>query len=132
MRSICFYQSISLKLKSGPQCTVLSKSNSCRRWTRTTRCLSLIVLYTGGRASAMNWPSRRSTVASIVNFDQRVDDGRQFTNLSAHLCRTKLTTRCDDESAEARFSKSRVKVKVPEGSTVIFENTRISLLHSVG
>jgi len=66
-----FYQSISLKLKSGPQCTVLSKSNSCRRWTRTTRCLSRIVLYTGGRASAMNWPSRRSTVASIVNFDRR-------------------------------------------------------------
>jgi len=47
------------------------------------------------------------------------------------LSRAKLVTRFDDRHAVAKFSKSRVRSKVPEGSTLIFEDAWISLQHSV-
>ena len=42
-----------------------------------------------------------STVASIVSLNQptKVD----FITLSVHLCRAKLTTRCDDRRGLAKF-----------------------------
>jgi len=41
-------------------------------------------------------------------------------------CRAKSTTRFGDRYAEAKFSKSRVWDKVPDGSTLIFGDARIS------
>lgn len=36
-----------------------------------------------------------------------------------HLCRTKLTTRCDDRLVVAKFCKSIIRDKVDEGSTLV-------------
>ena len=49
------------------------------------------------------------------------DDGPDYHALSVHLRRAKLTTRFDDRYAEAKFSKSGVPDKFPEGSTIILE-----------
>jgi len=40
---------------------------------------------------------------------------------SVHLCLTKLTTRCDDRQAVAKFSESRVWNKVSERSNLILD-----------
>jgi len=40
--------------------------------------------------------------------------------LSACLCQAKLTPRCDDRRAVAKFSRSRVRDEVPEGKVLIF------------
>ena len=55
----------------------------------------------------------------------------QFITLSVHLSRAKLITRFDDRYAVAKFSKSGVLDKVPEGSVLIFGDNRISFKHSV-
>ena len=47
------------------------------------------------------------------------DDGPVYHALSVHLSRAKLTTRFDDRYTEAKFSKSGVWDKVPEGSTLL-------------
>ena len=73
-------------------------SISCRRWTRATRCITRLVLYTNVNGAC---DKLASTVASIVN-------GRQFITLSVHLYRTKLTTLCDVGCAVAKISKSIV------------------------
>ena len=39
--------------------------------------------------------------------------------LSACLCQAKLTPRCDDRRAVAKFSRSRVRDEVPEGKVLI-------------
>ena len=44
-------------------------------------------------------------------------------SMSVHLSRAKLITRSYDRYAVAKFSKSRIRSKVPEGSTLIFEGT---------
>jgi len=46
--------------------------------------------------------------------------------VSVHLSRAKLITRFDDRYAVAKFSKSGVYDKVPEGSARIFRDNRIS------
>ena len=47
----------------------------------------------------------------------------QFIALGVHLSRAKLITRFDDRYAVAKFYKSRVWSKVPEGSTLVVEGT---------
>ena len=54
------------------------------------------------------------------------DDGPVYDALSTQLSRAKLIARFDDRYTEAKFSKSEVWDKVPEGSTLIFGDTRIS------
>ena len=46
--------------------------------------------------------------------------------LSVHLSRANLITRFDDRYAVAKFSKSGVYDKVPEGIALIFGDNRIS------
>jgi len=60
---------------------------------------------------------RRQQVLST----QLTDDGPVYHAWSVHLCRF------HDRYAEAKFSRSGVWSKVPEGSTLIFGDTRISL-----
>jgi len=48
-----------------------------------------------------NWPS---TVASTVNSSLTTVRFIQYITLSVHLCRAKLTTRCDDRRAAANFN----------------------------
>jgi len=43
-----------------------------------------------------------------------------------------LITRFDDQYAVAKFSKSEVSDKVPEGSALILVDNRISFYHNVG
>ena len=54
------------------------------------------------------------------------DDGPVYHAVSVHLSLAKLITRVDDRNAVAKFSKSGVQDKVPEGSAVIFGDNRIS------
>ena len=54
------------------------------------------------------------------------DDGPVYDAASVHLRRAESITRFDDRYAVAKFSKSGVWDKVPQGSAVIFEGTRIS------
>ena len=70
---------------------------------------------------------RSSVGARGVLSTQLTDDGPVYHALSVHLSRAMLITRFDDRYAEAKFSKSRVWSKVPEGSTLIFKGTGISL-----
>jgi len=51
------------------------------------------------------------------------DDGPVYHVLSVQLLRAKLITRFDDRYTVAKFSKSRVWSKIPEGNTLIFEGT---------
>jgi len=60
------------------------------------------------------------------------DDGPVYQALSVHLSRAKLITRFDDRYAVAKFSKSGVYDKVPEGSALIFGDNQLSFEHSVG
>ena len=50
------------------------------------------------------------------------DDGPVYHVLSVQLFRAKLITRFDGDTV-AKFSKSRVWSKIPEGNTLIFEGT---------
>ena len=60
----------------------------------------------------------------LVNVVCRVDRrAKHFSTLSVRLCRIELTTRCDDRRAVAKFSK----YCVPDGSTLVFGDTRICL-----
>jgi len=54
------------------------------------------------------------------------DDGPVYHALSVHLSPAKLITPFDDRYAVAKFCKSGVWSKVPEGSIVIFGDARIS------
>jgi len=54
------------------------------------------------------------------------DDGPVYHALSVHLSRAELITHFDDRYAVAKFSKSGVQDKVPEGSALIFGDNRIS------
>ena len=60
------------------------------------------------------------------------DDGPVYHALSVHLSRAKLITRFDDRYAVAKFSKSGVWDKIPEGSALIFGDNLISFSHIVG
>ena len=60
------------------------------------------------------------------------DDGWQFITPSVYLRRTNTTTRCDDRPFDVLrriffLLKSTVRGKVPEGSTLYFGDTRVSL-----
>jgi len=55
-----------------------------------------------------------------------IDDGPVYHALSVHLSRAKLITRFDDRYAVAKFSKSGLSDKVPEGSALMFGDNRIS------
>ena len=57
------------------------------------------------------------------------DDEPVYHTLSVHLFQAKLITRFDDRYAVAKFSKSVVEDKVPEGSAIIFGDNRISEVH---
>jgi len=63
----------------------------------------------------INW--RSSSGALLILF---TDDGPVYYALSVHLSLAKLITRFGDPYAVAKFSKSKVWDKVPEGSTLIF------------
>ena len=77
---------------------------------------------------AINSERRSSGVLST----QLTDDCPVYHAWSDQISRAKLITSFDDRYAVAKFSKSRVWNKVPERSTLISEDTRISLQHSVG
>ena len=57
------------------------------------------------------------------------DDGRRHFIILSIVCRTKLTTRCSDRRALAKFSKSKVWKRVPKESrrTLIFVDMRYFL-----
>jgi len=102
-------------------------SISCRRWTRT-----YIVLY-GVWLRSGRWMGKAGVVYRS-NVDRRkyrqrssADDGRQFVTLSVHVCRTRLTRRCDDRRAVTKLSKSRVWRKVPVWSIAICRDIQILL-----
>ena len=73
---------------------------SFRRWTRATRCRQRWTF------SVINWPSN---VASIVNLVRPTTV--RFIALTVHLCRVKLTTRCDDRRAVANFLSPKFGTK---------------------
>ena len=79
---------------------------------------------------AINYSGRASELGGIVNLVDRRQSCLLQSELS--LSRAKLITRFDDGYAMAKFSKSRVWSKIPEGSAVIFEGTWTSLKDSVG
>ena len=58
----------------------------------------------------------------------------KFITLSVHVCQTELTTRCDKRRVVVKFSEPRVlgKVTVTVTVTLVCEDSRISLKHSVG
>ena len=60
---------------------------------------------------------RSSEVLSLT------DDGPDYHAVSVHHSRAKLITRFDDRYAVAKFSKSGVQDKAPEGSALILEIT---------
>jgi len=61
-----------------------------------------------------------------VSSTQLTDDGPVYHAVSVHRRRAKSITRFDDPYAKAKFSKSGVSDKFPVGSTLNFEDTRIS------
>jgi len=63
--------------------------------------------------TAINYSGRASELGGIV-------DGPVYHVLSVHLSRGELITRFDDRYTKAKFSKSGVWNRVPEGSTLIF------------
>ena len=86
-------------------------SISFRKRTRATRCLTRIVLYTEvdvWRDKLSKVVGRTSTFASSVKFVRPTTVARLPVTLSTHLCQNnyKLTTRCCDRRAVAKFSKS--------------------------
>jgi len=77
-------------------------SISCRRWTRATRRFTRIVLYAemdDQSHKLVNVVCQTSIVASIIN---SVRPRTAASLLNIQLCRTKLTTRCDDQRAVAK------------------------------
>ena len=61
--------------------------------------------------------------SSEVLSTQLTDDGPVNHALNVHLPRAKSQTHCDDRYVEAKISRCIVWDKVPEGSTLIFEDT---------
>ena len=59
--------------------------------------------------------------SSGVLSTQLTNDGPVYHALSVRLSRSKLITGVNDRYDVAKFSKSRVWSKVPEGSTIVFE-----------
>ena len=56
----------------------------------------------------------------------------QVLSTKSPICRAKLTTRCDDRRAVAKFYTSRVFDSVPDSNAVVyFEHSRIFLQYSV-
>ena len=74
---------------------------------------------------AINYSGRASELGGIIDL---VDRRRSSLSgaLSVHLFRAKLITRFDDRYAVAKFSKSGLYDRVPEGSAVIFGDNGIS------
>ena len=66
--------------------------------------------------SAVNYSGRASQLGGIVNWVDRRRSSLSRSELPP--CRAKLITRFDDRCAEAKFSKSGVWDKVPEGSSL--------------
>ena len=73
-------------------------SISWRRWTRATRCLTCIVLqaYTNVDAQCNKLVKIVGRTSSQKNVNLVRPTMVHFFALSIHLCRAKLTTRCDD------------------------------------
>jgi len=101
----CQLKSCQLPRNSAETCTTKS---CCRQ--RLTIC-------------AINYSGRTSEFGGIINLVDRPDDSPVYHALSVHLSRAKLITRFDDRYAVAKYSKSRVWSKIPEGSTLIFKGT---------
>ena len=121
----------------------INKYQLCR-WTRAMHRLSLCVdLYTAVDAEceklhgkARQSQSRTSTVGSIVN-SVRPTTVANHTEPPSPPCRAKLTTRCDDRRAVAKFSTPWVKKTRHQTLAHNFTKYRpifkiLSLLDSVG
>jgi len=66
--------------------------------------------------------------SSAVNTALIDRQGPVYHATSVHLYRAKLITRFDDRCCgETKFSKSRIRDKVPQESTVMIEDTRVAL-----
>jgi len=78
--------------------------------------------------TVINYTGRASELGCIVNLDDWSRSSLS-TLLSIHLCWTKFITYFNYWFIVAKFLKSQVYDKVPEGSTFIFVDIWISLKH---
>jgi len=70
---------------------IYATTSNCRRWTRATRCLSRVVLYTC-------WNAQCDKVAKVVGRSSQVlstwltDDGPAYNSTCVNICRVQLTS----------------------------------------
>ena len=76
--------------------------------------------------TVINCSGRLSKLGGIVNLVELTDDSPVYHAPGVHLSRAKSSKRINNRYAEAKFSKSGVWDNVPDGSTLIFEVSRIS------